>query len=122
MKTIEAVMAPFRALGETWDWLQQKLGLAPTSTTAAISAATGAPQAAIESTATALTSASATGPLSSLEAARTPAIPAGGLLQATTNQINKGRTRQTTIGSVTINADQPMTPGQLDEWAALQAG
>ncbi|BFR48728.1 phage tail tape measure protein [Nitratidesulfovibrio sp. HK-II] len=122
MKTIDAVMAPFRALGETWDWLQQKLGLAATPTTAAISAATGAPQAAIESTATALTSASATGPLSSLEAARTPAIPAGGLLQATTNQINKGRTRQTTIGSVTINADQPMTPGQLDEWAALQAG
>lgn len=122
MKTIEAVMTPFRALGDTWDWLQQKLGLATTPTPAAISAATGAPQAAIESTATALTTAQPIGPLSSLEAARTPAIPAGGLLQATTNQINKGRTRQTTIGSVTINAEQPMTPGQLDEWAALQAG
>ncbi|MGJ3523542.1 phage tail tape measure protein [Nitratidesulfovibrio sp. D1] len=122
MKTIEAVMAPFRALGATWDWLQQKLGLATTPMPAAINAATGAPQAAIESTATALTTAQPIGPLSSLEQARTPAIPAGGLLQATTNQINKGRTRQTTIGSVTINADQPMTPGQLDEWAALQAG
>ncbi|HEU6437421.1 MAG TPA: phage tail tape measure protein [Nitratidesulfovibrio sp.] len=121
IETVLAVIAPFRVLYKAIEGVWSMLGFGGGDKAVQV-AATGAPQAAIESTATALTTAQPIGPLSSLEAARTPAIPAGGLLQATTNQINKGRTRQTTIGSVTINADQPMTPGQLDEWAALQAG
>ena len=122
MRTIEAVMAPFRALGETWDWLQQKLGLATTPTPAAISAATGAPQGAIESMATSLTTAQPIGPLSSLEQARTPAVPAGGVLRSTTNQINRGNSKQVNIGSQTFNVQSSLSPGELAEQMALQAG
>lgn len=117
MRTIEAVMTPFRALGETWDWLQQKLGLAATPTPAAVSAATGASQSAIESTA-----AQPIGPLSSLEQARTPAVPAGGVLRSTTNQINRGNSRQVNIGSQTFNVQSSLSPGELAEQMALQAG
>jgi len=111
MAVIESLMAPFKLLGETWDWVSQKFGLGTsTEVTATAQAAAKAAE---------LPSAPPT--LSSIEAPRASEIPVGGVL-ANSSVLNRSNTRQTTIGSVTIHSEQPMTSGQLDEWAALQAG
>ncbi len=111
MAVIDSLMAPFKLLGETWDWVSQKFGLGTsTEVTATAQAAAKAAE---------LPSAPST--LSSIEAPRAAEIPVGGVL-ANSSVLNRSNTRQTTIGSVTIHSEQPMTSGQLDEWAALQAG
>lgn len=111
MAVIDSLMAPFKLLGETWDWVSQKFGLGTsTEVTATAQAAAKAAE---------LPSAPST--LSSIEAPRASEIPVGGVL-ANSSVLNRSNTRQTTIGSVTIHSEQPMTSGQLDEWAALQAG
>lgn len=111
MAVIDSLMAPFKLLGETWDWVSQKFGLGTsTEVTATAQAAAKAAE---------LPSAPST--LSSIEAPRASEIPVGGVL-ANSSVLNRSNTRQTTIGSVTIHSEQPMTSGQLDEWASLQAG
>lgn len=111
MAVIDSLMAPFKLLGETWDWVSQKFGLGTsTEVTATAQAAAKAAE---------LPSAPST--LSSIEAPRASEIPVGGVL-ANSSVLNRSNTRQTTIGSVTIHSEQPMTSGQLDEWAVLQAG
>lgn len=111
MAVIDSLMAPFKALGDTWDWASQKLGFGGSTevTTKAISTAQAAE----------LPKAPAT--LASISAPRASEVPVGGVL-AGNSTLNRSNTRQTSIGSVTINSEQPMTPGQMNEWAALQAG
>lgn len=111
MATIDSLMAPFKALGDTWDWVSQKFGFGgSTEVTAKAQAAARSAE---------LPASPAT--LRSIEAPRASEIPVGGVLSNSSIQ-NRTNTRQTTIGSVTIHSEQPMTSGQLDEWASLQAG
>lgn len=171
MAVIDSLMAPFKALGETWDWLSQKFGLTTSTevTATAQAAQTAHPMApaalmpafslggGAEVTAKAQAAQTAhpvaqaalmpafslgrgaevtgkaqvaarsaelpTAPttLRSIEAPRASEIPVGGVL-SNSSVLNRTNMRQTTIGSVTIHSEQPMTAGQLDEWAALQAG
>lgn len=111
MAVIDSLMAPFKALGDTWDWVSQKLGFGGSTevTAKAISTAQAAE----------LPKAPAT--LASISTPRASEVPVGGVL-AGNSTLNRSNTRQTSIGSVTINSEQPMTPGQMNEWAALQAG
>ncbi|MBU1040279.1 MAG: phage tail tape measure protein [Proteobacteria bacterium] len=111
MATIDSLMAPFKLLGETWDWISQKFGFS--SSTEVTAKAQAAARSAEIPKAPAM--------LSSINAPRSSEIPVGGVL-ANNSTLNRSNSRQTTIGSVTIHSEQPMTSGQLDEWAALQAG
>lgn len=111
MAVIDSLMAPFKALGDTWDWVSQKFGFG------------GSTEVTAKAQAAAKTAELPTAPptLSSIDAPRASEIPVGGVL-AGSSVLNRSNTRQTTIGSVTIHSEQPMTAGQLDEWASLQAG
>lgn len=111
MAVIDSLMAPFKLLGETWDWVSQKFGLG-TSTEVTATAQAAAKAAELPT---------APAALGSIDAPRASEIPVGGVL-AGSSVLNRTSTRQTTIGSVTIHSEQPMSAGQLDEWAALQAG
>ncbi len=111
MAVIDSLMAPFKALGDTWDWVSQKFGFGgSTEITAKAQAAAKASE---------LPKAPAT--LPSINAPRASEVPAGGVL-AGSSTLNRTNTRQTTIGSVNIHSEQPLTPGQLNEYVALQAG
>lgn len=115
MATIEAVIAPFKALGQAWDYLSEKLGFGGKTEIAATAAAAAA------------TPPGATNPeppasLPSLDAPRASTVPSGGVLKANSSHINKSSTKQTNIGSQTFNVQTTMTPGQLQEWAAMEAG
>lgn len=120
IETVLAVIAPFRVLYKAIEGVWSMFGGGEKAVQ--VATATGAPQTAIESTATALTTAQPIGPLSSLEQARTPAVPAGGVLRSTTNQINRGNSKQVNIGSQTFNVQSSLSPGELAEQMALQAG
>ncbi|WP_027369152.1 phage tail tape measure protein [Desulfocurvibacter africanus] len=114
MATIEAVMVPFKALGKVWDWLGEKLGFggkAEITATAANSAATAG-----------TTMPAPTASLPSLDAPRASTVPSGGILKANSSYFNKSNSKQTSIGQVTINTERPLSPGELEEYMALQAG
>lgn len=111
MAVIDSLMAPFKALGDTWDWVSEKFGFGgSTEVTAKAQAAAKASELP-----------AAPGALKSLEAPRASEVPVGGVLAGNSIQ-NRSNTRQTTIGSVNIHSEQPLTPGQLNEYVALQAG
>lgn len=111
MAVIDSLMAPFKALGDTWDWVSQKLGFGGSTEVTAKAISTAQAAEIPEAPAT----------LASISAPRASEVPVGGVL-AGNSTLNRSNTRQTSIGSVTINSEQPMTPGQMNEWAALQAG
>lgn len=126
IETILAVLAPFRtlykAVSGVWGLLFPDNAPTEESGAPATTAALQQPapvDAALQAQPLAT---SAPQPPAMLTQARTSTAPTGGLLRETTTQINRGSNRQTHIGSVTINATKPMTPAELgDEWA-LQAG
>lgn len=111
MATIDSLMAPFKALGDTWDMVSQKFGFGG-STEVTVKAQAAARSAELPS---------APATLKSIEATRASEVPVGGVL-ANSSFLNRTNSRQTSIGSVTIHSEQPMTPAQMNEWAALQAG
>lgn len=119
MATIEKVIEPFKALGEVWDWLGNKLGFGGKTEVVAkaMGTDTAATKAAIRSVA-----AEPPAPLPSIEAPRVSQVPVGGVVKASLPHINKTNTKQTSIGQVTINTERPLSPGELVEFMALQAG
>lgn len=140
MATIEKVIEPFKALGEVWDWLGDKLGFGGKTevATRAYGVDTKPTEAAIKSMAASgagVSTADVAGAMSlagiaveppaslpSLEAPRASAVPPGGMLKAAGSYFSKTNTKQTSIGSVTINSERPLSPGELEEYMALQAG
>jgi TP901 family phage tail tape measure protein len=104
--TIEMVMKPFQMLGSAWSWIKANVlreGEEQTAPPAAASAK-AAPQA-----------------VRTVQQARPAAPPAGGLMQSTVNNSTTGG-KQVTIGSVTIQSSEAMTPAALNEWAMMEAG
>jgi len=113
MGVIDSIIAPFRALGDAWDWLSEKFGLGGGKAEITAKAVTAAQVA---------TMPEAPETLPSISAPRVSEVPTGGVLRSSSAVLNQGNSRQTNIGSVTINSDKPMSPGELDEWALMGAG
>ena len=107
---LDTLMGPFKALGDTWDSIRAKFtfGTAPGAPSAVAGAAVAPP--------------APPAPLPALDDARVATPPAGGIMRASHTMFSRSNTRQTTIGSVTINTQQPVTPGLFAEHARLGAG
>ena len=100
------VMKPFQMLGSAWSWIKANVlgeGEEQTAPPAAANANAAPPA------------------VRTVQQARPAAPPAGGLMQSTVNNRTTGG-KQVTIGSVTIQSSEAMTPAALNEWAMMEAG